>query len=222
MEFQHSYDAFVRFHTENRSVHEAERIRQGLNHAEKAFVQNVWWPAFLNFDGLHPEYEIQDFKDGCRYIDFVYLRPHFRIAIEIDGLGSHWQDITQDQFSDHIQRQNHLIIDGWHVLRFTYKDVQERPRLCQQTIQQLIGRLTGDSSGVLKDMKVLDREIIRMAMGSTHPTTVRDVMDRLDLQRRAATRHLKGLSEVNWLEPIGGPLRFHAYRIHPSRSHIQL
>ncbi|OFW79328.1 MAG: hypothetical protein A2201_11570 [Alicyclobacillus sp. RIFOXYA1_FULL_53_8] len=108
------------------------------------------------------------------------------------------------------------------MLRFTYKDVQERPRLCQQTIQQLVGRITGDSSGILKGMKVLDREIIRMAMDSTHPVTVQDVVVRFALGRRAAARHLKKLSEVDWLEPIGGPLRIHAYRIHPSRSHIQL
>lgn len=41
---------------------------------------------------------IRDFKDGHRFIDFAYIQPHFRIAIEIDGFGPHWQDITPDEF----------------------------------------------------------------------------------------------------------------------------
>jgi very-short-patch-repair endonuclease len=222
LEFENAYDAFIKFHAKRRSGQEAERIKLGLKHAEKMFVETVWWAAFHNFNALHPEYEIRDFKDGHRYIDFVYLQPHFRIAIEIDGIGPHWKDISQEQFCDHCQRQNHLVIDGWHVLRFAYKDVHEHPRLCQQTIQQLIGRLTGDSSGMLQAMNVTDREIFRLALGLPRPITVQDVVTHIRLRAHAAASHLKRLTEAGWLEPASGSLRIHSYRIHPSRTNIQL
>lgn len=41
-----------------------------------------WRPSFQTFDHLHPEYEVFDYKDGYRYIDFTYILPYVRLAIE--------------------------------------------------------------------------------------------------------------------------------------------
>jgi very-short-patch-repair endonuclease len=222
MRFEDAYNAFIEFHSGRRTGQAAERIKDGLNFAEMTFVENVWWPAFHAFDALHPEYQIHDFKDGCRYIDFAYIQPNFRLAIEIDGMGPHWGEISQDKFCDHCQRQNHLVIDGWNVLRFAYKDVSEHPRLCQQTIQQIIGRLVSDPSRVIQTLNIMDREIIRLALGLNRPITVSDVVTRLHLADRTAARHMKSLTESGWLEPARGSIRIHSYRIHPTRSNIQL
>ena len=222
MKFEDAYAAFIKRHVKYRTGPGAQRIEAGLEHAEQLFVEHVWWEAFHHFDGLHPEYEIYDFKDGHRYIDFAYIQPGYRIAMEIDGIGPHWKNITQEQFSDHCQRQNHLIIDGWHVLRFTYNDVLDRPRLCQQIIQQLLGRLTGDFSGILQTLKVTDREIVRLALGSNRPITARDLVTHINVGSNAATRHLIKLMHAGWLEPATGSIRIRSYRIHPSRTHIQL
>ncbi|RIV20949.1 hypothetical protein D2Q93_11085 [Alicyclobacillaceae bacterium I2511] len=62
------------------------------------FRENVWWPTLHNFSGLHPKYETPDFMEKYRYIDFTYIQPHLKIAI-----------------------------DGWHVLRFTYQDIKASP-----------------------------------------------------------------------------------------------
>lgn len=222
LEFEDAYETFINAHVKSRSGPGEKRIKEGLEHAEKLFLKNVWWPAFHHFHALHPEYQIHDFKDEHRYIDFAFIQPKFRIAIEIDGIGSHWREITQDQFCDHCQRQNHLIIDGWRVLRFAYKDVHERPRLCQQAVQQLIGRLTNDSGGIPKTLKVMDREILRLALGTDRPITARDVTDRVQVGRKAATQHLKSLADKGWLEPASGSIRTRSYRIHPSRAHVQV
>ncbi len=222
MDFESAYEKFVKFHIKHRSGIEAERIIAGLEHAEKLFLKNVWWPAFHHFDALHPQYKIYDFRDGNRYIDFAYIHTFFRIAIEIDGISPHWRDISQSQISDHCLRQNHLVIDGWHVLRFPYCDVNEHPRLCQQILQQLIGKLTGDSRGILHTLDVTDREIIRLAMGSNHPITANDVSSHVHLSSNAATRHLKCLTDTKWLEPASGKMRIRSYRIHPSKTNLHL
>ncbi|WP_252183434.1 hypothetical protein [Rossellomorea vietnamensis] len=75
---------------------------------------------FQHFRFLHPEYEINDFKDGKRYLDFAYIRPTMQICFEIDGYGPHLQKISRWQFSDSLERQNQLVIDGWTVIRFSY------------------------------------------------------------------------------------------------------
>jgi hypothetical protein len=222
LEFEKAYDKFLQFHIRRRHSSQGFRLHGGLDHAEKRFLENVWWPAFHHFDSLHPEYEVYDFKDGHRYIDFAYLHSQFRIAIEIDGVGPHWSGITPQQFSDHCQRQNHLVIDGWHVLRFSYSDINEHPRVCQQTLQQLIGKLMGDSRGIMQSLNVIDREIVRLAMGTNRPITPTDVSHLVHIGNDAVTRHLKQLINSEWLEPASGSKRIRSYRIHPSKAGIQL
>lgn len=221
MDFEQVYEEFVRVHTAQGNVRVADRDEQGKRHAEKLFLENVWWPEFHNFEYLYPEYEVRDYKEGTRYIDFAYIRRYFRIAIEIDGIGPHWRNITSEQFADHCQRQNDLMIDDWHVLRFAYQDVKVRPRICQQTVQQLIGRLTGESVGIPSSMKVVEKEILRLAFGSTRAITANDVIARCHFSRHTASKYLKLLVEADWLEPIGLE-RTVAYRIHTSRTHTRL
>lgn len=222
LEFHNAYEEFLNQRIQTDRSRSKERMELGLQHAEKIFLENVWWPAFRNLKGLHPQYEIRDFKDGRRYIDFAFIQAHFRIAIEIDGMGPHWREISQEKFSDHCRRQNHLVIDGWHVLRFTYKDVQHSPRLCQQTIQQLLGRLAGDASRTLSKLSLTDREIVRFALSRARPVSVTEIATHVQLKKHATIQHLKQLCDTNWLEPANGSLRIHAYRIHPSHSSMQL
>ncbi len=81
-------------------------------YAEKLFWLNAWWPAMGSVENLHPEYEVADFKDGSRYLDYAYIQGDFRACFEIDGFGPHWKDMGRAAFSDERMRQNHLIIDG--------------------------------------------------------------------------------------------------------------
>lgn len=222
MEFHNAYAQFIERRKQAYDSRAAERIQHGVQHAELTFLEQVWWPAFQSFDGLYPEYEVRDFKDGHRYIDFAFIQPHYRIAIEIDGIGPHWNDISQEKFSDHCHRQNHLVIDGWHVLRFTYKDVRDNPRLCQQAIQQLVGRLLVDSNASIGRLTLLDREIVRLVLGRSRPVTITDVSTHVHLKQHATIHHLKRLCQEHWLEPASGAKRIRSYQIHPTRSNLHL
>lgn len=218
MEFDDAYAVLLRDRTSGRSPMAAQRLADGLGKAESLFLRRVWWPAYGHFDNLHPEYEVDDFKDRHRYIDFAYILPAFKIAIEIDGIDSHWRSISQEQFTDHCQRQNDLVIDGWNVLRFTYDQVERNPRACQQTIALLIGKLSGEARGRMEELSVLDRAIIHAATLTDHPLVPEQVARDCRVSQRTASRHLHDLAERDWLKPLSGSRRFSAYRLHPSHD----
>lgn len=221
MDFDKAYAEFIEEHCNHRSGERLRRLREGHGHAEKLFLSSIWWPMFHQFTYLHPEYEIHDYKDGYRYLDFAYLQPHFRVAIEIDGFGPHWKNITPWQFDDHCQRQNHLVIDGWYIIRITYNQMKEHPRFCQQTIQQLFGRWLA-SSASLEALTVFEREIIRLAIRSITPITPKDVCFQLHIAAEYAQRLLRGLAIKQWLQPASGHVRIRSYELHPSRNDIRL
>jgi very-short-patch-repair endonuclease len=57
-------------------------------------------------------------------IDVAY--PELRIAIEDDGFGVH---AAREQFERDRQRQNLLVLDGWLILRFTWRQLCRQPEL---------------------------------------------------------------------------------------------
>jgi hypothetical protein len=94
----------------------------------------------------------------------------------------------------------HLSIDGWKVIRFAYDDIVERPRQCQQIIQQLMGRWLGESqnsSGFV--LTSHEKEIIRLAVRTTKPLTPGEVSEQLGICRRTAQKLLHGLLDKQML-----------------------
>lgn len=212
MGFRETHTKWLSDHLERRQGERERRLKEGHGHAEKAFVEKVWWPAFGHFRELHPEYEVTDFKDGFRYLDFAYLRSGFRLAIEIDGYGPHLRNIGRDRFSDQCRRQNDLILDGWKVLRFTYDDVNENPRYCQQTLHQFMGRWLGEGDSSLQ-VDYHERELLRQFLRSGRPLTPGDICQTMGVENKTARKWLRQLSEKQWIQPASGSARVRSYRL---------
>ncbi|GIP56083.1 DNA-binding response regulator [Paenibacillus vini] len=210
MGFSEAHTLFVNRHLTARQGERLRRLKEEHGHAEKLFLELVWWPAFGQFQHLHPEYEVSDFKDGYRYLDFAYIRTGMRLAIEIDGFGPHWRNISRHQFSDHCRRQNDLVTDGWKVLRFTYDDVKESPRYCQLKLQQFIGRWLGEEKHVL-DADWIEKEVVRLFMREGRPLTPTEICNYMGFQNKKARRLLWRMSEKGWIRPASGQERVRSY-----------
>lgn len=221
MDFTEASDSFIEMHQNMRSGTRLRRIRSGLGHAELKFLRKVWWPMFSHFENLHPEYEVEDYKEGYRYIDFAYIAGYFKVAIEIDGYGTHARNMSKWQFAEECHRQNLLIVDGWHLLRFSYDSIEGEARLCQQTIQQVLGRW--QQTGMLADsLSISEREIVRLASRSAIPITPVNISKHLQVCTKSAHRLLHGLTGRNWLRPASGHVRITSYELHPSRKNSKL
>jgi very-short-patch-repair endonuclease len=221
MKFEEAYEIFIRQHLKTRKGEARRRLQEGHGHADKLFMEKVWWPVFGHFDGLQPEFEVQDFQDGYRYLDFAFLRGFFRVCFEIDGYGPHWRDLNRRQFSDQLIRQNHLVLDGWIVLRFSYDDIRDHPRQCQQMIQQMMGRWFGETITDL-NLTISEKEIIRLARKSTKPLTPGDVSLHLGVCRRNAQKQLYKLVDKQVFAPItsGSSKRIRFYRLKVNRVDV--
>ncbi|NOU65886.1 DUF559 domain-containing protein [Paenibacillus sp. LMG 31461] len=185
----------------------------GHSHAEKLFLLQVWWPAFKHFNDLHPEYEVKDFRDGTRFLDFAFIKHTLKLAIEIDGFTTHASQISRSQFSDHLIRQNHLIIDGWRILRFSYDDIKDRPRMCQQVLQQFMGRYLGMNDDSVQLISYVEKEVLRYAINLETLLTIQDVCQVLSIKEQKARRVLKVMLEKELLESAGkGTQRIKYYR----------
>lgn len=212
MGFEGEYLAFMTAHLQARNGERLRRLQEGHNKAEMLFLKQVWWPLFYNFRYLHPEYEVNDFKDGTRYLDFAYIRPAIRICHEVDGNGPHLKNISRWQFSDSLERQNQLVIDGWTVIRFSYDQVKEKPRRCQQIVQQVIGRWLGDELEHTS-LSFSEKEVLRLAIRKGTDISPIEVQNYLKLSDKTVKKVLSQLVDKKMLIPASGIKRVRSYRL---------
>jgi len=198
-------------HAANLKGEARRRLLAGHAHAERAMLEHIWYPAFGHFEHLHPEYEVRDYFDGVRYIDCAYIRGGLCIAIEVDPYGTHYAKLDRRQYSNQWVRQMHLSNDGWLFVRISYDDIMERPRLWQQLLQQMIGRLFG-SSDTDYALNAEERDIVRMALRENRPIRLQDVRNLLQCGYEKARCHLSALEQKKRLLPCGkGSSRVHAW-----------
>ena len=212
MGYEKEYQSFMDSHLQARTGERLRRLQEGHNHAEMLFLKQVWWPSFNHFQYLHPEYEVNDFKDGNRYLDFAYIRPAIKICFEIDGHGPHLRNITRWQFSDSLERQNQLVIDGWTVIRFSYDHVKEKPRRCQQIVQQVIGRWLGDELDQ-STLSFVEKEVLRLAIRKGEAISPLEVEKYMKLSGNTVKKILHNLVDKKMLIPASGSVRIRSYRL---------
>ncbi len=212
MGFEDEYQSLLNHHMQIRNGERLRRLKEGHGQAELMFLKKVWWPLFRDFHYLHPEYEVNDFKDRKRYLDFAYIRPGIRICFEIDGYGPHLKNVSRWQFSDHLDRQNQLMIDGWVIIRFSYDQVMEQPLRCQQVTQQIIGKMLGDELEHLP-LSYMEKEVIRLALRKELDITPTDVSKLLDRSTKLARKILADLVRKRILYPSSGNQRIRSYRL---------
>jgi len=218
MGFEEEYQAFINAHFQERNGERLRRLQEGHSQAEMLFLKQVWWPSFYHFRYLHPEFEINDFKDGKRYLDFAYIRPAIRICFEVDGYGPHLKNISRWQFSDNLERQNQLVIDGWTVIRFSYDQVKEKPRRCQQVVQQVIGRWLGDGLDQTT-LSYAEKEVLRLAIRTGKAISPIEVEKYLKLSDKTVKKLLTQLVNKKMLIPASGIKRIRSYRLGDQVKH---
>ncbi|MFB9328821.1 DNA-binding response regulator [Paenibacillus aurantiacus] len=220
-DFKIAFEEWLARHRIQRKGEGRNRIVNGLGHAENLFLEKVWWPAFGQLAGLHPEYEIRDFRDGSRFIDFAYIRGGMRIGIEIDGYGPHWRDLSRWQFADHLMRQNQLVIDGWLVIRFAFDDVCEKPRRCQQALQQLFGKW-GSEQEEEALLNSYERDVLRLAL-QQEQISVRMASEYLRVTTVQARRLLRMLKDKRLIVPVNqNSRRVRYYKMASTSQYRQL
>ncbi|WP_248924504.1 endonuclease domain-containing protein [Paenibacillus hamazuiensis] len=217
MAFQSAYNLWMEGHLHKSKGERRRRLIEGHGHAEKLFLEQVWYPAYRHFENLHPEYEVADFRDGTRYLDFAFLQFPVRLAVEIDGYGPHSAKQSRWQFADSLMRQNHLVIDGWRILRFSYDDVNEKPRTCQQVLQQFMGSRLG-ADRFATESNIIEAEVLRLALRLDRFLRPRDVCELLQIKKDKAHRILHSMLRKKSLLPAGeGELKIRCYKVNRDR-----
>ncbi|SFB49921.1 Protein of unknown function [Cohnella sp. OV330] len=192
MNFDQAHAEFIQSHLARRSGERRGRLERGHREAERLFCQNVWWKLRGSFDGLHPEYEVTDWRGLAYFCDFVWIHPAVKLIIEIKRFGPHVRDMDRKKYSNELNRETFLTAMGYRVISFSYDDVAERPELCITLLRMLIGGFYTHESPV-NLTGLAERETLRLACRLSRALRPIDVAEHLQVNHRTAVRTLQTL-----------------------------
>ncbi|WP_309121736.1 DUF559 domain-containing protein [Paenibacillus sp.] len=218
--FDQELAGYAKRQVEESAGERRRRLTETKRHAEELFLRNVWWPMFGNFDRLHAEWEVPDFRQGFRYLDFAYMLPPLRIAIEIEGIGPHAKHADRRKFEDDHVRAAFLQAEGWKVIRFSYDTVNERPQLCRQILTLLIGKWSDIGNEDRLALTEREKAIIRLAVGRQRPITPGEVSESFDICVHTARRRLRELTAKGVFRVASGSSRARAYALRSEHERL--
>ncbi|WP_314803878.1 transcriptional regulator [Paenibacillus roseipurpureus] len=177
-----------------------------------AFLRSVWYPIVGNFNDLYLEWEVRDFANGYRYLDFAYMPRDAKAAIEIQGYSSHARDLELWRFKDLCSRHAHLALVGWLVLPIAYPSIVEATKMCQHLILSLIGKFI--STDMHADLPWLEAETVRFARRTPRDFTANELAAHLNISSRHARTLLHTLCDKQLLAVSSGKERARSYILH--------
>ncbi|TLS49456.1 hypothetical protein FE782_25415 [Paenibacillus antri] len=190
-----------------------------INEIESKFLDDVFGPEFsYNFNGLTAQLPFKDYKGGDRYIDFYYQSGEVKIIIEIDGYKYHVGGITAQQYDDHQERQNDLILSGgWLLVRFTANMIIKKSMVCRRQLMQAVGKslILNQSNQVstIADLWLKRKAEILSIAKHNGGIKVQQVAHRFSVHRNTALRWLRKMTEEGDLVPVKSNKKIREYKL---------
>jgi hypothetical protein len=151
---------------------------------------------FGHFVGLHPEYEVADWRNMKFFVDYMFITGNVRIAFEIKGYGSHVQNTDRTRYRRELNREMFLQGLGCIVVSIPYDDIEENPELIRMLIKAIIAQHTSYNI-VHADQQHhrVEQELITMALRTGKTIRPIDGARECGISRQTATKYLKQLCE---------------------------
>ena len=202
--FDEQHKIWLNNHLSKRQAERRSRLERGHQHAELLFLRNVWHPFQMNFEHLHPEYEVLDWRSRSYFADFAWLPGFTKLLIEIKGYQSHVVEMDRNKFCNELNRETFLTSLGFQVISFSFDDVNLRPELCIHLLRMVLSRFFPQHTPISK-IQVAENECIRLALQLARPIRPIDVEKHFQIDKNTAINLLKRICQKGWMTPcLGG------------------
>ncbi|RKP45878.1 hypothetical protein D7Z26_25360 [Cohnella endophytica] len=201
MSFEKSHAEFIQQHLERRSGERRGRLERGHAHGEKVFLQNIWWAMYGNFDGLHPEYEIVDWRGKSYFADFMLKIGYLKFIMEIKGFNNHIKEMDRQSFCNDTNRELYLQGLGYRLYSFAYDNIANHPDQCISLLRMNLS-LYHPSPSPVSRVLLIEREVIRFALSLSRNIRPIDVERYFELNHRTSVQWLSRLVDKGWLRPV--------------------
>lgn len=136
MGFNEEHEQWLCEHYKRRKGERLDALKRVHGYGNRLFVEQVWWPLAGHFHGLHPEYEVKDWRGRSYFVDILWEVGSTRIAIEIMDFGSHGTD--RSKYRMDLNRGLFLQSQDCTVLYISLDELKENSSFILSTLRNIL------------------------------------------------------------------------------------
>ena len=166
LSFEVEHEKWLRSHLAKRQGERKDALRRGHGYGNRLFVEKVWWPMVGHFIGLHPEYEVKDWRGRSYFVDFMWKLGEHCIVMEIMDYGSHGKDRTKYRMD--LNLGLFLQSQSYHYIEISLDELKENPSFILTMLRQVLApylTVTIEQNGqIIHQFGKIERQLMRHAI----------------------------------------------------------
>lgn len=204
MGFEREHNEWLCNHLKQRKGERLDALKRGHGYGNRLFVERVWWPLAGHFHGLHPEYEVKDWRGRSYFLDILWEIGASRIAFEIMDYGSHGTD--RSKYRMDLNRGLFLQSQDCTVLYISLDELKENPSFILSALRNILfSYLLAEKSANTTAERAysrIERDLMRAAIRHHRVLRPADAARELELHTMTIIKYCRQLVDKGKFRPV--------------------
>ncbi|MCM3634703.1 MULTISPECIES: hypothetical protein [Paenibacillus] len=197
-------DKWLQKHLASRKGERRDALKRGHGYGNQLFIEQIWWPLMGHFNGLHPEYEVKDWRGRAYYVDFMWKLGGYRFVFEIMDYGSHGKE--RSKYRMDLNRGLFLQSQGFHYIELSLDDLKENPMFILNMLQSILSSylvVTIEQNGeILRKFTKIERQLMSFAIRHNRILKPVHAARELELYKATVIKYCRILVEKGKLRAV--------------------
>jgi len=195
LSFAVEHDKWVQKHLSKRQGERKDALRRGHGYGNRLFAEKIWWVLMGHFAGLHPEYEVRDWRGRSYFVDFMWIFGGVFIVIEIMDYGTHGTDRTKYRLD--LNRALYLKSQGYHYIEISLDELKENPSFVLSMLQSILALYLVAATEPRRNMESkygkVERQLMRLAIRQHRVVRPSKAARELELHKETVIKYCRRL-----------------------------
>jgi len=204
MGFASEHHQWLGDHLKRREGERLDALRRGHGYGNRLFVEQVWWPLAGHFQGLHPEYEVKDWRGRPYFVDLLWQVGSSRIAFEIMDFGSHGTD--RSKYRMDLNRGLFLQSQDCTVFYISQDELKENPSFILSALRSSLNPYLSAEDSVNRNAEraysKIERDLMRSAIRHHRVLRPSEAARELELHKMTVIKYCRMLVEKRKFRPV--------------------
>ncbi|MFD3257939.1 hypothetical protein ACE3MQ_04925 [Paenibacillus lentus] len=168
-----------------------------------------------HFIGLHPEYEVRDWRGRSYFVDFMWILGGHLFVFEIMDYGSHGKDRTKYRMD--LNRGLFLQSQGCQFISISLDEMKENPSfvlaMLRSILASYLAAATEQSGNILHKFEKIERQLMRLAIRHHRVVRPAKAARELELHKQTVIKYCRRLVDKGKFRavPTGETGRIYQY-----------
>lgn len=204
MSFEIEHAKWMKWHLSRRHGERKDALIRGHGYGNQMFVEKIWWSLMGHFCGLHPEYEVMDWRGRSYFLDFMWNVGENRFAFEIMDYGSHGKDRSKYRLD--LNRGLFLQSQQYQVIAISYDEMKENPSFIEAILRNMLApylaSATKQNALGSRTFCKIERQLMRFAIRHNRIIRPPEAARELELHKQTVIKYCRMLVQKDRLRPV--------------------